>query len=789
MCLGVQAAEIRDIRVDGLQRVSLGAVLLKLPVNVGDNADQQVIADSIKRLYATGNFDNISIDMDKNGVLAVKVVERPTISNIEYAGNEDVKEDKIEPVVSDMGVRLGEPLDRSKIAEIERNLTEMYQARGKYQAEVKVIVTDLPRNRVKLRIQFAEGRTVRLRQLNIIGNKVFTESRLLSLMEMDDDSPWWDLFGTEKFDRQKFEQDMQTITDYYHNRGYIRFKVERSDLSLTEDKRGNYLTLHLHEGEQYTVKEVTVNGDLIKHDDEINALVDILPGDIYSRQATVNNEQRIAHFVGKFGYADAKVVTIPKIDDENKEVTLHLFVTPGPRVSVNEIRIVGNVISKDEVVRRELRQFEGAWLSNEKVEESKKRLGRLGFFETAEIETKKIPGVDDVVDLEVKVKEREVNKISGTVSYGTTSGIAFGIQLSQDNMLGLGWRGEIDWSYSKSHRKYGLSLRNPYLTLDGVSLTGRVFYDDYRAGEDDLINYENRTIGAGVDVGYPIDELNFLEWGLSYERSRISQVQAYAQIQKFWNIYKNKTDRENRLNINTWAMTFSWVRNDLDKAFFATQGDREELWVKLAVPGSDVQYYKATLSASKYWPLNREHSYVFNLRGEVGYGNGYGKENGYSQTLPFFQNFYMGGGPWLRGFRNNSVGPKAIYSFPYKGNLREIGTSDAVGGNAMWAFSAELVVPTPFVEEGYDSQLRTSVFLDVGNVFDTEYDNKRFGNCMANCNKIYDMSDWKRYRASVGITLQWLSPVGPLAVTFARPIRERDGDDTEVFSFSIGKTF
>lgn len=782
-------AEIRDIRVDGLQRVSLGAVLLNLPVAVGDSADQKAVSECIRKLYATGNFDDIDAAVTDGGVLAIRVKERPTISSIEYAGNDDIKEDKIEPIISDMGIRLGEPLNRAKLIEVERGLTEYYHANGKYQAIVRVLVTDLPRNRVKLRIQFAEGKSSRLKQINFLGNKAFSEKKLLSLLDLDDDSPWWDLFSTDKFNKAKLEGDLEKLKSHYLNRGYIRFEIKSADLSITPDRKGIYLTLSLNEGEQYTIRDVTVAGDLIRHDSEIREMVDLTPGDIYSKQAVTANEQRIASFVGKFGYSDAQVTTYPKIDDEKKEVTLHMFVAPGPRVSVNEIRIAGNKVTKDVVIRRELRQFEGTWLSNEKVEQSKQRLGRLGFFEKVDIDVVKIPGSEDVVDLDVKVKERQVNSISGSISYGTVSGITFGAKLAQDNMLGYGYRGEVEWSWSKSRRKYSLSLRDPYFTLDGISLTGRVYYDDYRAGEDDLINYENRTIGAELKAGYPINELNFLEYGINVERSKISQVQSYAQIQKFWHIYEPYVDDENRLNINTYSMSFDWTRNDLDKGIFPTAGDKEEFWISVALPGSDVQYYKATLDATKFWPLTKEHDYSFNVRGTVGYGNGYGKVRGYSQVLPFYQNFNAGGGPWMRGFKNNSVGPRAIYSYPVAGAMREVGTNSPIGGNAMWAFTAELIVPTPFVDEGYEDQLRTSVFFDVGNVFDTTYDKKRYSHCMANCHHIFDMGDPWRYHSSVGVTLQWISPVGPLAVTLARPIRERKGDDVEVFSFSIGRTF
>lgn len=789
LSIEVNATVVKDIRVEGIKRISLGAVLLNFPVNVGDEIDSKIVSENIKKLYKTGNFDDVVADIDENGVLKIFVHERPTISNIEYAGNDDVKEDKIEPILNDMGIRIGEPLDRSKISEIETNLTQVYHSNGKYQAIVKVLVTDLPRNRVKLRVQFAEGKSSRIKQINIIGNKAFTEKKLLSLFDLDDDSPWYDFFSSDKYNKAKLEGDLEKLKSFYLNRGYINFKIKNTDLAITNDKKGVYLTLNLDEGDQYTVKEVTLNGNLIKKDEEIKQLVDIERGDTYSQLQVTNNETRIANFVGKFGYSDAVVKTFPKIDEENKEVTLHLFVTPGPRVSVNQINISGNKVTKDVVIRREMRQFESAWLSNEKIEQSKSRLGRLGFFETADITTRKIEGLEDVVDVDVKVKERQVNSISGSVGYGSVSKLSVGAKLAQDNLLGTGMRGEIEWNWTKSNRRYGLTIRDPYFTVDGISMTASVFYNKYKAGEDDLINYENETLGTTVKFGYPINELNFLEYGIGYEHSKVSQLQSYAQIQRFWNLNKSHTDENNRLILNLYTLSFDWTRNDLNKSIFPTAGNKEEFYIKASVPGSDAQYYKVSVDGQYYLPLTRNHDYAFGVRTEVGYGDGYGKVDGYDQTLPFMYNFYEGGGPWMRGFKNNSVGPKAIFTMPYMGNMSEFGTSYSIGGNAMWAISTELIVPTPFVSEGYENQLRTAVFLDIGNVFDTKFDQDRYNNCVAGCNKIYDMSDPWFFRASVGVTLQWISPVGPLAITFAKPLKERPGDDTEIFSFTIGKTF
>jgi outer membrane protein insertion porin family len=455
LLLGIEASAtvVKDIKVIGNQRISLGAILLNFPVNVGDDVDQATISENIRKLYSTGSFDDVAVTFSEGNVLNIMVKERPTISTIEFAGNEDVKQDKIEPIINDMGVRVGEALDRSKISEMERALTDFYHSGGKYQAFVKVLVTELPRNRVKLRIQFAEGRTARVQQINIIGNKEFTEKRLLNLFDIDDDSPWYEFFTSDKYSKPKLEGDLEKLRSFYLNRGYIRFDIKDTDIAITPDKKGIYVTLNLNEGDVYTVDHVTLNGDLIKKEDEIRKLVDIEEGETYSQLIVSNNESRIASYVGKFCYSDAQVKTFPEINDENKTVILHMFVNPGPRVSVNQINITGNKVTKDVVIRRELRQFEGSWLSNEKIEQSKTRLSRLGFFETVDITPHKIAGSDDVVDIDVKVKERQVNSISGSIGYGTVSKISFGAKLSQDNVLGTGMKGEIEWNWIKDEAK------------------------------------------------------------------------------------------------------------------------------------------------------------------------------------------------------------------------------------------------------------------------------------------------------------------------------------------------
>jgi outer membrane protein insertion porin family len=779
---------VQDIRVEGLQRVTLGAALLNLPVRVGDTLDAQTSANAIKKLYASGNFEDIQLLRDGN-VLVVEVKERPTISNIEFVGNKDIKEEQLKQSIESSGVRVGEPLDRTVLRSLEKNLEDFYYGVGKYSAKVQAIVTPLPRNRVDLKINFIEGVSAKIQQINIVGNKVFPEDRLLAQMSLRDEVPWWNFVADQKYQKQKLAGDLEALSSYYMDRGYVRFKVESTQVGMTPDKKGLYITININEGEQYKVSNVSLKGDLIGRSSEMQKLIPITAGELYSAATVTHTEESLSKFLGKFGYAYPQVTTFPQIDDVKKEVSLNINVTPGPRIYVRNIGVQGNLVTKDEVVRREMRQMEGAWLSNEQVEASKTRLNRLGFFETVEIQPRRLPGSEDKVDLDVTVKEQAAGSITGGVGYGTTSGISFQFGLTQDNFMGSGKKGAFTFNMNDYSKTFDVSYTDPYFTLDGVSLGGRLYYTEFQAGDANLVDYNNQTTGARLTAGYPFNEINRLEYGVGYEHNKLSQLQAYAQIRKFWDIYAENRDSDGRVVFDNFDITSSWIRNDLNKGMFATQGNRQQLTGKVTVPGSDLQFYKVSFDDSHYYPLDKEHSWVLLGRLKLAYGAGYGQVNGYDQVLPFFENYYAGGNEWLRGFKSNSVGPKALYLYNDQGNNSITATNQSVGGNAMSVASFEFIVPTPFASESFRNQLRTSVFFDIGTVWDTTFNPADYGSCSSSCDKFYDYSDPSLYRSSVGVALQWLSPLGPLAFSFARPVKEQPGDRTEVFNFNIGRTF
>ncbi len=780
---------INDIRVKGLYRVTKGAVLLALPISVGDDVSAEDISVGVKKVFATQNFDDIKAYIDKNGVLTIDVKERPTIVNVTYAGNNAIEEEQLSTIIKSQGIKVGETLNVMKLKEIESSLQDYYNGMGYYQAKVNTILVYLPRNRVDVKFNFTEGVSAKIEQINIIGNHAFTEEKLLGQFELRDSVPWWNFIASRKFHGQNFNGDLETLRSYYMNRGYVRFDIKNTNVEVTTDRKGIYLSIAIEEGAQYNIGDFAVIGETYGHAAEMKQLIPLEKGDIYNAAQISHAEEILANYMGKFGYAYTKVKAIPTINDENHVVDLKFNVEPGKRIYVTDVRITGNVITTDEVIRRELRQYDGTWLSNEAISTSKRRLNQLGFFETVDVEPKKTGSDPSTVEVVTTVKERPTGSIKAGLGYGTESGIIISGEISQDNFLGYGGKASLGVSTNKYDKKASLSYDEPYFTVDGISLGGKIFYEDFEAGDANIVDYTNTKYGGSLSLGYPIDEHNYVNYGITYEHNRLSQTNAYIQIQKFWDIYAERSRTAGEVTFENYVGSIYFGRNYLDKAVLPTEGDRQGVSVQVAIPGSDTQYYKVRADTTHYYPLNRDRTFVFNVRAKAGYGNGYGTKHGFDQVLPFFENYYLGGDEWLRGFKYNSAGPKALYDMNYAGSRRILATNDAVGGNAIAAGSIQLIVPTPFASEGYENQLRTSVFIDAGSVWDTTFEKEDYRVCGSRCDYLYDYSDPREFRSSAGVTLQWVSPMGPLAFTLARPLRKLDGDSTEFFSFSIGRTF
>ncbi|WP_445766652.1 outer membrane protein assembly factor BamA [Rheinheimera sp.] len=801
---------VQDIQVEGLQRVALGAALNNLPFTVGDTVSDYSLSRSIRTLYSAGHFDDIKVLREGNTVI-FRVRERPTINAIEFDGNKDIKEEQLLESLSGNKVEVGEPLDKTILKNIETGLTEFYHGVGKYQANVNVELTYLPRNRVNLKIKFEEGEAASVRQINIVGNKLFSDEDLLADIESKQDLPWWRFMSSDRYQKQTLQGDIEKITSYYLDRGYLRFNIDSSQVSVSTDKESVYIALNVTEGEQFTVKGIKFVGDLIGQDEFIKQILPLKDGQLYNGGLVTYTEESIAKLLARFGYANSKVRTIPQINDDTNEVELTINVEPGKRVYVRRIAVSGNTNTKDEVVRRELRQIEGAWLSNDALELSKQSIQRLPYIESVEFETLPVVGEDDLVDVGFKVKEQPSGNFNAGISYGNYMGLSFQIGVQQENFFGTGNSAGISLNTNKYQKSISMTYTDPYFTLDGVSLGGQVFYSDvdYSSAASNLEAYNQTRYGFGANVGYPINEYNRLNFGANYVVNKINSINEYDQLRHFRAVLLDAQNPDGGYHFTNYELTAGWVRNTLNRGLFPTAGHYLGASIKASTPNSDLQFFKTSFEARNYIPLSNDHAWSFLSKIELGYGNGYGDKNGYDYTLPFTENYYAGGQN-LRGFESRIIGPHAIYryadsvpglpgsdqgSFPVgpEGDIYQV-SQRSIGGNAMAIATLELITPTPFLSDDYRNSVRTSLFIDAGNVWDTEFDINRFaglgvGQTNSRQPELIDYADPGLIRASAGVSLQWISPMGPLTFSLAKIIKKQEGDLQENFSFNIGTTF
>ncbi len=796
---------VEDIRVEGLQRVALGAALTYLPVQVGDKLNTFRVTQLIRSLYSSTHFENVEILRDGN-TLVVKVAERPTISNIIFEGNDDIKDEQLQESLDGNGIRVGEPLDKTVLTSIENGLKDFFYSIGKYNADVTAIITPLPRNRVDLKLLFEEGDAAEIQQINVVGNEVFSDAELMEGMELQFDTPWWDFLSETRYQQQTLQGDMESLRNYYLDRGYLRFSIDSTQVSMTPEKSGIYIALNVSEGEQYTISEVELVGDLLGHEEYIERVLPLTPGELYNQAEVTYTEEFISKYLGRFGYAYPTVTTVPDINDEDKTVKLTLSVDPGKRIYVRRINFQGNTVTADKVLRQNVSQMEGTWLSNSMLESSKASMSRLTYMEEVEYETVRIPGQDDKVDVNFNVKEQPSGSFNAGIGYGDRTKLSLQAGIQQDNFLGTGKRVGLNLSTVSYQKSAQITYNDPYFTIDGISLGGTIGYSEFDGSDFNVIQYNSKQWSVGANIGYPINEYNRINFGLTYANVELYNRGYYEQTEQFYTQFLDGDDPDAPIAYQSYLGSVSWSRSTLNRGVFPTAGSSQRASFSITTPNSDVNYFKTVFDGKWYFPLSRDQRWSFLARMRLGYGNGYGDINGNDQILPFTENFTAGGADTLRGFENNTVGPRGVIripsatitgpdgvQYPADPSNDTLGISRrSLGGNAMALGGLELIVPTPFVEEDMDNSVRTSVFVDVGNVWDTEFDIDQYSGLTQSDTRygaLMDYSDWTQYRSSAGISVQWLSPMGPMVFSFSRALQERDGDDAKFFTFNIGQTF
>ncbi len=754
---------VNDIRLDGLQRVSAGTVFNILPISIGDDIDSQVVADAARALFKTGYFQDIQLGRDGE-ILVVTMVERPSISKIEIEGNKALKTDDLLNGLKQSGLAEGEIFQQATLEAIRLELERQYVAQGRYGARISAELEPMPRNRVAVTIKVKEGKISTIKDVNIIGATIFERDELLDLFEMKQ-SNWSSWYSSDdKYSREKLSGDLERLRSYYLDRGYIDFNITSTQVSITPDKEGVYVTININEGNKFTVNEVKMAGDLAIEESEVTPLLLVSNGQVFSRQLMTATEERITRRLGNEGYTFAKVAGIPKLDAENNTVDITFFVEPGRRAYVRRINFAGNLKTKDEVLRREMRQMEGGSANTSQIEKSRARLERLGYFKQVDVETVPVAGTGDLVDVNYTVEEQPSGSITASLGFSQSDGLILGGAIKQDNFLGSGNSVSLSLNTSDTRKLYSFSFNDPYYTVDGVSRGYSLYYSETDYSDSDITNYNVDTMGADVTFGYPISEITSIRFGLGIDNNKIKQGSDPAEeVKKF---LKKEGD-----NFTNFTSNIGIYQSTLNNSLLPTRGWSQSLSAEVTVPGSDLSFYKLNYRNQFFQPLTK--SLTLRLASRLGYGGAYGS----TSKLPFFENFYGGGFGSIRGYKDNTLGPKALQSD---------GDYDPLGGNILMEGTAEILFPLPFVKD--QRMLRTSTFLDVGNVFSTDCDNTKNSNGKAVSRNCYKPG-FQDLRYSVGVGLTWITPMGPLTFSLAKALKTENEDETEVFQFSLGAPF
>jgi outer membrane protein insertion porin family len=742
--LSAESFVVEDIQVRGLQRISVGTVYNYLPVNIGDNFPEEKQAAAIRALFNTGFFKDITLEREGNALI-INVVERPSVAKVAIEGNKDIKKEDLTEALKKIGLAEGKVYNKQVLDKVEQELRRQYFSHGKYGLKIKTEVTELTRNRVAIHIEISEGKVAKIKQINIVGNNAFSNDVLRKEFELSTTNFLSFYSKDDQYSKQKLSADLEKLRSYYLDRGYINFSIESTQVDITADKKEIYITINVKEGDVYTLEKVKLTGEMIVAPEELTKLVSVGPGETFSRKNATDTSKAISDRLGNEGYTFANVNMVPEINDAQKTVVMTFFIDPGKRVYVRRINVKGNTKTRDEVIRREMRQMEASWAAGNKIERSKTRLNRLGYFEEVNVETPQVVGVADQIDVNYTVKEKASGNLQAGVGYSQVQGIIFNANISQDNIFGTGKRLDFSFNNSSIMTRYNLGFTDPYYTLDGVALGYNLGYTTRNAYAANLASYNTKVENASMNFGIPLNEFNRLGFDVEIKHTNVSATTLSSN--EILNYIQNYGG-----SFTVFDTSAGWTHDTLDRPTFSHRGGQQRVSFLATVPGSDLDYYKVTYKHQHFFPLAND--FTFRLLGEIDHGGTYGK----TAVLPFFENYYAGGTNDVRGFMQNTLGPRDSLNRPFGGANKAIG-------------KAEMFFPLPFLAEL--KSVRVGTFVDAGT--------------LANSTNLSGLSTFFRY--SAGLSGEWLSPFGALAVSIAHPLNSQANDLTQSFQFTFGSGF
>jgi outer membrane protein insertion porin family len=745
MVMALDTFQIEDIRLEGLERISAGTVFNYLPLKTGDQFDNKTSEQALKSLFKTGFFNDIQFGQDDR-VLVIYFTERPAISEIVFEGNKEIEKDNLVKALKGIGFAEGRVFDRSILEKVELELQRQYFSLGRYAARIKSTVTDLSRNRVKINIDISEGKAAAIKHIQLVGNEAFSDKELLDEFELSPTTFWSFFSSSDQYAKQKLAADLETLKSFYLDRGYLNFSIDSTQVSITPDKQDIYITVNLTEGKKHRITDIKLVGNLVVPEQELREKIKIENNSVFSRKQITASVEALAERLGDDGYTFANVNPVPEpISPDSTDVVLTFFVDPGKRTYVRRINFAGNTKTRDEVLRREMRQMEGAWASTAKIKRSRERLDRLNFFEDVKVETVPVPEQSDQVDINYSVTERPSGNFMAGIGYSQTQGVLFNASVSQDNFLGSGNRVSIGFNTSKVQTLYSFSYYDPYFTVDGISQSFGMYYRKTDAEQANLSSYALDAFGGTLGYGIPISEHDSVRFGIEPEHL---QVKTTANSAKEVSDYIGK----NGDNFNIFKLSTGWTHDTRNRILFPESGVLQSLGGEIALPlgGDKLKYYK--LSGKWSWHYSLVKNYTLMLNADASYGKAYG-----STDFPFFENYVAGGPRSVRGYKENTLGPRDSNLRPFGGTLRTVG-------------NVELFFPLPLAKES--QRFRLSAFFDIGNVYARRED--------------FDRSS---LRSSTGMAAIWLSPLGMLSFSLAKPLNNKPEDETQVFQFTLGANF